>query len=115
MADRVLRDHKGKRIMRTTREGRAPVRVGKGSRIVADRWYYDPTYLLNHDGRATLFLRHFAVVETAAGNRTLRIGNDVEAFDNDDDMVTAIEARHMSEAPQEYNDDRGWVPPELVV
>ena len=100
--------------MRTTRSDRAPVRVGKGSRVVADRWYYDPTYLVGDDD-VMIFVRHFAIVETAAGNRTLRIGYDVEGFDTTAEMVAAIEARHMSEAPQEYNDDRGWVPPELVV
>ncbi len=95
------------------------IQLGKGSRIVADRWYYDPTYL--HDGKddqqinVKLFTRHFAIVETAAGNRTLRMAFDVEPFDDDDAMVAAILNRKMSEAPQEWNADRDWIPPELDV
>jgi hypothetical protein len=90
------------------------IRLGKGSRIVADRWYYDSTYL--HDGEdrdISLFTRHFAIVETAAGNRHHRVVSNVERYDDDDKMVTAIRDRHMSEAPQEFNLDRLWWPPDL--
>jgi len=91
------------------------VRVGKGSRIVAERWYYDPTYLHTPDeDDAWLTVRHFAVIETKARNRSQRMKFGVEYYPDTQSMVAAIEQRHMSEAPQEYNDDRSWIPPELV-
>lgn len=91
------------------------VSLGKGSRIVAERWYYDPIYLQTPDeDDAWLFVRHFAVVESKARNRQHRMQIGVEYFESTDEMVAAIDERIMSEAPQEYNDERKWIPPELV-
>jgi hypothetical protein len=100
--------------MRFYQSGGNKIRLGKGSRIVAERWYYDPTYLHDgHDQDVMMFTRHFAIVETAVGNRTLRMAHDAEAFDDFAAMAVSIRERRMSEAPQEYNADRKWYPPEL--
>ena len=88
--------------------------IKKTSRIVAERWYYDPTYLLG-PGKddASLFVRHFALVETKSGKRSVRVVFNVEFYANSDLMVSAIKDRGMSEVPQEFCDDRSWEPPEL--
>ena len=92
------------------------IRIGKGSRIVAERWYYDPTYLHGPDKKdgLMLFVRHFALVETKSGKRDVRVRINVEVYANSDLMAAAIEDRDMVEVPQEFDDDRGWRPPDLL-
>lgn len=84
-----------------------------GTEFLADRWYYEPTYIEGKTGQLALFVRRIAVTETLAGNRRLRHGADVWTFPTEAEMVAAIEDNDLQELPADAAGDRQWTPEDM--
>lgn len=92
---------------------RTKFHTSPGVKFLADRWFYDPTYLHRDRRDVTLFVRRIAVTETMAGNRRARHGFDVWEFPSTKEMHEAIRQNNLERLPDEALDDRQWIPDDL--
>lgn len=83
------------------------ISIGKTSTLLAERRFYDDTYLYSKEG-AWLFICDAAVVRGPSGRETVRTKRDVLAFDNAEILLSAVALGGWSEAPLDGNPQ--WKP-----
>lgn len=75
------------------------IKVGKGSTVLAERRFYEDTYLIGDDGSAILFICDAAVVRGPSGREKVRSKHDVLEFDSSEALVAAVAESDWAEAP----------------
>lgn len=69
--------------------------------VLREAWFYGSTFIANRDDpTSSLFVRRFREIKMPSGKVVLRACRDVEEYPNEDEMVAAIEERHMREWPE---------------
>lgn len=82
------------------------LRISNRSTVLAQRRFYNDTYLTDYTGHVWLFVVDAAEVRGPSGRVQLRIARDVVEFDSSETMVKAIEGGDWRECPE----DRDWKP-----
>jgi hypothetical protein len=73
--------------------------IGRGSTLLAERRFYDNTFLKGDDGGTMLFILDAALVRGPSGRERLRTKRDVIGFPDEASMLNAVTGGGWVEAP----------------